>query len=80
MSLKALNTRPWTTWTTFHPENTAHVGEPHCIPRCITYEHHATYNSDSGNDSRNAHIYQFLERKVQSHREQQKMTPMSAHI
>ena len=48
------------------------MGEPHCIPRCITYEHHATYNSDSGNDSRNAHIYQFLERKVQSHREQQK--------
>ena len=38
----------------------------------VAYEHHATYNSDSGNDSRNAHIYQFLERKVQSHREQQK--------
>ena len=53
-------------------KNTAHVGEPHCIPRHIAYEHHATYNSDSGNDSRNAHIYQFLERKVQSHREQQK--------
>lgn len=48
------------------------MGEPHCIPRRIAYEHHATYNSDSGNDSRNAHIYQFLERKVQSHREQQK--------